>query len=172
MATSNNFLSMLFAFFKDGVYETFPLFEDLSAEQIIYIRKLDLPNEENVLTPSYLVAAQDEKNIRYHQYYVGVGSFYPTLASLLADLNALSTANSFTLYTGLKKMDGVPVIGDLNGSIIVNDKFCNTRKYNVNEDATYIYTDIKQGIYYTQIVVDGDQTSAGNYYYDTYLPSL
>jgi hypothetical protein len=69
----------------------------------------------------------------------------------------------------LEKLDGVPVIGDLAGSIIVNDKFCNTRKYNVNEDSTYIFTDIKQSIYYTQIVVDGDQTSAGSYYYSDYI---
>lgn len=170
MATSNNFLNMLFAYFKDGQYYTFPLFEDLSAEQIIYIRKLNLPDENNNLVPSYYVVAQDEKNIRPHVYYVTVSDFYSSLALLNTALNAISTANSFTLYTDLEKIDGVPVVGDLGGSIIVNDKFCNTRKYNVNEDSTYILTDLKQSIYYTQIVVDGDQTTAGNYYYDTYLP--
>lgn len=169
MATSNNFLNMLFAYFKDGQYITFPLFEDLAAEQIIYIRKLDLPYNDNTLTSSFLVVAQDEKNIVYHQYYVQTGSFYPTLTSLNDALNALSTANSFTLYTDLESIDGVTVIGDIAGNIIVNDKFCQTRKYNVNESNTVITTDIKQGVYYTTIVVDGDQTIAGAYYYDTYL---
>lgn len=169
MATSNNFLNMLFAYFKDGQYQTFPLFEDLSAEQIISIRKLDLPDETNTLVPSFLVVAQNEKSIIPHTYYVTQTGFYSSLSPLLTALNALSTANSFTLYTDLESIDGVPVIGDLAGSIIVNDKFCNTRKYNVNEDNTVIYTDLKQSLYYTPIVVGGDQTTAGDYYYNTYL---
>ena len=169
MATSNYYLNMLFAYFKDGQYLTFPLFEDLAVEQIVYIRQLNLPDATNTLVPSFLVVAQDEKNIRYHQYYVGQNYFYSSLALLNTAINAISTANSFTLYTGLESIDGFAATGDLGGSIIVNDKFGQIRKYNVDKDNTLITVDIKQSVYYTKIVVAGDQTTAGNYYYDTYL---
>lgn len=160
---------MLFAYFKDGQYNTFPLFEDLAASQIVYIRKLNLPNANNTLIPSFLVVAQDEKNIRYHQYYVTVSDFYSSLSLLNTALNAISTANSFTLYSDLESIDTFAAVGDLGGGIIVNDAFCQTRKYNVDNDNTVITTDIKQGVYYTQIVVGGDQSTAGDYYYSEYL---
>lgn len=169
MATTNNFLSLLFAYFKDGQYNTFPLFEDIGMAQIAYIRKLNLPNENNTLTPSFLVVAQDEKNIRYHQIYVTQTSFYNDLSVLATAMNAVSTANSFTTYTDLESIDGFAATGDLGGGIIINDAFSQGRKYNVAEDNTVIPVDLKQGLYYQKIVVGGDQTVAGPYYYNTYL---
>ncbi len=163
----NNFQSLLFCFFKNGQYLQFPLFADVSASEIVYIRKLNLPNAAGIFVPAYWIVAQDPKSLNFDSYYV-TGNEESTLVVFAAELNALSDANNFTVYTGLQKMYGVDVLQDLNSSIVINDLWTKDRIFD-GDNATTIYLNIQTDLIYQQVVVSGDQTLAGPYYYQTYL---
>lgn len=166
---ADNFQSLLFAYFKDGQYVQFPLFEDLGASQIVYIRQLNCPDANGTLIPSFMIVAQDPKSLQAHVYYVQTQNYLSSLALLQTALNALSTQNSFTLYTGLRKIDAFDVIGDYNQPVLISDLHAQGRKYDVNSNQTIITINIQTNLIYTKIYVDGDQTTAGDYYYNTYL---
>ena len=161
----NNFQSLLYCVFKNGQYVDYPFFQDASAQNIIYIRQLDIPDSTGTLVNGFYILTQDSKGVQNNVYYV-VG-YLNTLGQFQTELNALSTQNSFTLYTGLLRIDAFEVVGDLNGDIIINDlQSQDNRIYNVDRDETIVTVNNATNLIYTQIVLDGDQTNAGGYFYD------
>jgi len=165
---TNNFLSLLFAFKKNDHYYTFPLFEDVAATNIVYVRLQDLPNADGVLVPAFYIVAQNPKGNQYDTYYVSTNNFLSTLALLQTQLNNLGQQNSFTLYDDLQKINAFEVT-PAGQQVLISDLWTKSRKYNVDENNTWIYTITQTNIQYDLFIVDGDATTAGNYYYNTYL---
>lgn len=165
---TNNFLSLLFAFKKNDHYYTFPLFEDVAATNIVYVRQELLPNADGVLVNAFYIVAQNPKGNQFDTYYVNTTNFLANLTLLQTQLNGLGQQNSFTLYNDLLKVNAfeVPTAGQ---QILISDLWTKSRKYNVDEDNTWIYTITQTNIQYDLFIVDGDATTAGNYYYNTYL---
>lgn len=164
MATSNNFQSLLYCIFKNGQYVSYPFFQDADAANILYIRKPTngIPNASGTLVPGFIIYTQNSKGLEDNIYYIE--GYLSTLAQFLTELNALSTQNSFTQYTGLLKIGAFDVVED---GIIINDLQCqDNRIYNVDEDNTTIMVNSATDLQYLRITVDGDQTNAGDYYYN------
>lgn len=163
MATSNNFQSLLYVIFKNGQYVSYPFFQDASAANILYIRKPTngIPNASGTLVPGFIIYTQDSKGLTENVYYVQ--GYLSTLAQFLTELNALSTQNSFTLYPDLLMIGAFDVV---EGGIIINDlQSQDNRIYNVDADTTSIMVNSATELTYTRIIVDGDATNAGDYYY-------
>lgn len=168
MATSNNYLSLLFAFWSSQTgYKTFPVFQDLDANQIVSVRLQTVKSAANIDVPAFVVTAQDRLGVNQIDYWITTDDFVSTLAALQTLLNATSTQNSFSLYTNLLKIQNFETF-TTGESILLNDIHCTQRQYNVGEDNTVITTDLVNSLIYIQITVDGDQSSSGPYYYNVY----
>ncbi len=168
MATSNNYLSLLFAFWGSQTgYKTFPVFQDLDANQILFIRLQTVKALDGADVPAFVVTAQDRLGVNQIYYWITTDDFVASLAALQTLLNSTSTQNSFTLYTNLQKVQNFEVF-TTGESILISDLHCTGRIYNVGDDSTVITTDSPNNLIYTQITVDGDQTTSALYYYNVY----
>ncbi len=163
MATFGNWQSLLYVIFKNGQYVSYPFFQDATAANILYIRKpVDgVPNASGTLVPGFIIYTQDSKGLQDNVYYVS--GYLSTLAQFLTELNALSTQNSFVLYTGLLKIGAFDVV---EPSIIINDLQCQDQRiYNVDRDETTVMLNSATDLQYLRITVSSDQTAAGSYFY-------
>lgn len=163
----NNFLNLLFCFWKQGQYVDFPLFQDLGATSIVYITQQDKPAADGTLQSTFVIVAQDPKSYQFFTYWVKSDDFLGTLAELQTMLNALGQQNSFTLYTNWETLQNFEqyVTGQ---SILISDLWTKSRVYVVNEDRTDITLDVQSDLVYLIIGVGGDATTAGPYYYNEY----
>lgn len=172
MAVSN-FLEGIFVFWKNGAYLTPPVsnqpnFSDIPAGQILYIRKYPYPDINGTLINAYLFVVQNPKSLQPDFYYLQAKNYEPTLNAIQTNLNALglTLGNSFSLYDSLQQAPvPFPVITDYNGAVLINDAWVRTRKYDATNNVTYIPLNVIQGLEYLTILVGGDQTTTGSYYY-------
>ena len=170
MAQSNNFLSILYAFWENGNYKQFPYFKDYSAAQIVMVRALTVPNYINgsntpTPTPALVVTEQNPKSLTANVAYLALGE-YNSLNALQTALDALNSGNCYTLYTGLQSIDGFDNIQDNGGSILLADAAVITRIFDGNNTTT-LTVNTNNSLVYTTVKVSGDQSNAGTYYYNT-----
>lgn len=172
-----NFLEGLFVIWKNGEYispapiSNNPNFSDIPAGQIIYVRKYNYPDINGTDIPCYFMVVQNPKSLQPDYYYIQVKNFIPSLNALQVYLNALglTLGNSFSLYSALLQAP-VPFdcIADYNGAILINDSFVRPRKYDPGDNVTYIPLNVIQNVEYLTILVGGDQSIGGSYYYGYY----
>ena len=168
MAQSNNFLSILYCFWEDSIYTTFPVFRDYSARQVAMVRLLNVPASSGAqpITPSLVVIEQNPKSLTWHEAHLALGE-YSSLTALQTALDALNSGNCYTLYTGLYSIDKFDNIQDSGGSILLCDDFVITRTYIVATNQTSLIVNLGNALIYTEVIVSGDQTNSGTYYYNT-----
>jgi hypothetical protein len=168
MAQSNNFLSILYAFWENGSYLQFPVFKDYSARQVVMVRQINVPSSAGAqpITPALVVIEQNPKSLTWNEAHLALGE-YNSLNALQTALDALNSGNCYTLYTGLVSINKFDNISDAGGSILLADDAVIERIYNVSKNQTSLIVNIINDLIYTEVIVSGDQTNAGTYYYNT-----
>jgi hypothetical protein len=186
--TGSNMLEGIFVFWSNGNYLTppvsnMPTFGDIPIAQIVYVRFKQLPNINGTLINAFQVFVNNPKAIGNTQglseLWIQAQNFLPSLQALQTYLNTsgINPVNSFSLYSGLLQ---VPIpfqaVGDYQSGILLNDNFTMLpRKYHPEDPnspngtgVTYLKLNVINPVEYLQIMVNGDQTSSGGYYYSYY----
>jgi hypothetical protein len=164
---SNNFLSLLFCFNKNGQYVQFPVFQDLGSTSIVYVTQQMKPDANGVPVSTFVIVAQNPKSYQFDTYWVGSNNFLANLTLLQTALNGITQQNSFTLYTDWQTLQNFEQY-TTGQSILISDLYTKNRFYVVNEDRTDITVNVETDLIYLIIGVGGDQTLAGPYYYNQY----
>lgn len=160
-----NFISLYGAVDAQGYKLTNPFYEDISAANTAVVFPETTQNFAGGNVAAFKFFYNSPKNLEYQFFYLPVSTNIPTLTAVNTGLNALSTSNSFTIYTLLLAINDAP---NSNGTgIIINDNLVNSRVYNPGTNTTDIYVNVVNNLLYNKYTVNGDATLAGNYIYLT-----
>ena len=166
MASSNNMISLYGCIDANGYPIPYnnPLLQDITPANLVAVLLENVTNWEGNSVPCFKLFYASPKSLSYSYFFLPVTDALPTLTQFLADLQGLSAANMFSLYTNLQAINDAPQSVQTNG-FIANDDLTMSRVYNPGSDNTDVYLCIVNDLQYDKFTVDSDQTTAGGYSY-------
>lgn len=158
-----NFISLYGAVDAQGYALTGDYLVDVSAANTAVVFPETTNNYQGTPVACFKFFYNSPKNLEYQFFYLPVSTELPTLTEVNTALNALSTSNSFSLYSLLLAINDAP---NSNGNgIVISDNLVNSKVYNPGTNTTDIYVNVVNNLLYNKYTVDGDATVAGGYGY-------
>jgi len=175
MAT--NYVSLKGAVNKNGQpidFLTSPLKEDITTENIVWVRLSQAANSSGTLIPAFEVMVEDKASLTAIAVYLYTYTGFSTITDFNGGLIYNATETPFTRYVNLLTIDFATVIdptGTTNKAqgVLINDRYVSGvgRRYQTSSNSTFVNVKFANRLVPTVFEFSGNQTIAGTgaYFY-------